>query len=197
MKTKLPANRASSKAPLHHPRGYYTHYQPTDKPMMHDWLQPGVRFYNPDMGRFERRDPVEREPMSAYIYADGTPTSLVDPSGELAFLACMAEPQCRAGVACLAAAFGSAVWTVIKHAGSPQGFNFYKLGVNSPCSYMTSAAFAATGKPSAWLSALLEEFSFPAVFDSMCPSTLNKHWGCDDCDKYWRPRWLYPEVRTH
>lgn len=51
MKTKLPANRASSKAPLHHPCGYYTHYQPTDNPMMQDWLQLGVRFYNPAIWR--------------------------------------------------------------------------------------------------------------------------------------------------
>ncbi len=54
--------------------GYYTHYQAPE----FGWLQLGVRFYDAEMGRFERRDPVRGLP---YSYAAARPMRAVDPSG--------------------------------------------------------------------------------------------------------------------
>jgi RHS repeat-associated protein len=59
--------------------GYYYHHQDAG---LQDWMQLGVRFYEPEIGRFERRDPVESEP--EYIYCGSLCMRLVDPSGALA-----------------------------------------------------------------------------------------------------------------
>ncbi len=56
--------------------GYYTHYQAPE----FGWLQLGVRFYQPETGRFERRDPL-RVSDSDYVYVDAEPISAVDPTG--------------------------------------------------------------------------------------------------------------------
>ena len=55
--------------------GYYFHHQ---IPALQNWLQLGVRFYAPEAGRFERRDPLRRVP---YLYATAQPMRAVDPSG--------------------------------------------------------------------------------------------------------------------
>ncbi|MDH7482381.1 MAG: RHS repeat-associated core domain-containing protein [Armatimonadota bacterium] len=57
--------------------GYYTHVQDANLPL----LQLGVRFYDPEVGRFTQVDPVDRSPRSFYAYADDSPTFQTDPSG--------------------------------------------------------------------------------------------------------------------
>ncbi len=59
--------------------GYYTHYQDDNL----DLLQLGVRFYDPETGRFTQRDPVPALTASNYAYVQDRPTALVDPSGEI------------------------------------------------------------------------------------------------------------------
>jgi RHS repeat-associated protein len=56
--------------------GYYTHYMEPDFGL----LQLGVRFYDPEVGRFTQRDPLEDE-LSRYAYASESPTARKDPSG--------------------------------------------------------------------------------------------------------------------
>ncbi|NLE58918.1 MAG: hypothetical protein GX616_11190, partial [Planctomycetes bacterium] len=58
--------------------GYYTHHQDAN---LADWMQLGVRFYEPELGRFERRDPVPSAVIHGYAYADAKPTGATDPSG--------------------------------------------------------------------------------------------------------------------
>jgi YD repeat-containing protein len=52
--------------------GYYMHYQAPE----FGWLQLGVRFYQPEIGRFERRG-------SPYTYAQDRPTARVQPASVL------------------------------------------------------------------------------------------------------------------
>ena len=64
--------------------GYYTHYQDP----AFDLLQLGVRFYDPEVGRFAQRDPLAQDDavvagVAAYAYASPNPMSGVDPSGKL------------------------------------------------------------------------------------------------------------------
>ena len=61
--------------------GYYTHHQDAN---LADWMQLGVRFYDPELGRFERRDPARTSTESAYGYGNGNPLVRVDPTGRLA-----------------------------------------------------------------------------------------------------------------
>ena len=58
--------------------GYYYHHQDSG---LQDWMQLGVRFYEPELGRFERRDPLAVDGQSRYTYVFSTPASAVDPSG--------------------------------------------------------------------------------------------------------------------
>jgi len=59
--------------------GYYTHYQDPNLGL----LQLGVRFYEPGIGRFTQRDPMQDdENCSAYRYGDDNPIAHVDPTGE-------------------------------------------------------------------------------------------------------------------
>jgi len=57
--------------------GYYTHYQEPEFGL----LQLGVRFYDPEVGRFTQQDayPVWEE--SSYSYAGGMPLVSIDPTG--------------------------------------------------------------------------------------------------------------------
>ncbi len=66
--------------------GYYTHYQEPDFGL----LDLGVRFYDPQTGRFTRRDPVQQEGMSDYLYVNGRCTMDTDPDG----LAPRGKPHC-------------------------------------------------------------------------------------------------------
>jgi len=59
--------------------GYYTHHQDAN---LADWMQLGVRFYEPELGRFERRDPVNSPLTQSYLYANVAPLRFVDPSGK-------------------------------------------------------------------------------------------------------------------
>ena len=59
--------------------GYYYHHQDAG---LQDWMQLGVRFYQPELGRFERRDPRGTARAAAYPYAGGGPGVYVDPCGE-------------------------------------------------------------------------------------------------------------------
>jgi RHS repeat-associated protein len=56
--------------------GYYTHYQDANFKL----LQLGVRFYDPEIGRFTQRDPV-RHMSGAYVYSGANPVTRIDPLG--------------------------------------------------------------------------------------------------------------------
>ncbi len=56
--------------------GYYTHYMAPELGL----LQLGVRFYDPETGRFTQIDPIQ-DGVNWYAYAGGNPMSWVDPSG--------------------------------------------------------------------------------------------------------------------
>ncbi len=56
--------------------GYYTHYMAPDFGL----LQLGVRFYDPEVGRFTQSDPSGYG-SNHYSYVDGNPVLLVDPLG--------------------------------------------------------------------------------------------------------------------
>ncbi len=58
--------------------GYYTHHQDAN---LADWMQLGVRFYKPELGRFERRDRVVAKDHTRYDYAFASPLRLTDPQG--------------------------------------------------------------------------------------------------------------------
>jgi len=91
--------------------GYYYHHQDSG---LTDWMQLGVRFYQPELGRFERRDPLVSI-YGGYEYALGSPFQHADPSGRSAVDCpiCMQEcKQCkneasRAASECVREVFGS------------------------------------------------------------------------------------------
>jgi len=56
--------------------GYYTHCQDSSI----RFLQLGVRFYDPEIGRFTQRDPI-RAGLTGYVYVEDKPSVLVDPTG--------------------------------------------------------------------------------------------------------------------
>ncbi len=58
--------------------GYYYHHQDAG---LQDWMQLGVRFYEPEIGRFEWRDPEELIGLTSYGYADLMPLLFIDPDG--------------------------------------------------------------------------------------------------------------------
>jgi len=58
--------------------GYYTHWMDSS---LTDLLHLGVRFYEPDVGRFSTLDEVQWEERNRYAYSDDRPTSTVDPDG--------------------------------------------------------------------------------------------------------------------
>ncbi len=59
--------------------GYYTCWQEPDFGL----LQLGMRFYDPQAGRFTQRDKVRGAPEAAYVYVVDNSTTYVDPSGKL------------------------------------------------------------------------------------------------------------------
>jgi RHS repeat-associated protein len=59
--------------------GYYTHYQEPEFGL----LQLGVRFYDPEVGRFGQRDPLQHTASSPYPYVEGQVLRRADPSGRL------------------------------------------------------------------------------------------------------------------
>ena len=66
--------------------GYYYHQQDAG---LQDWMQLGVRFYQPELGRFERRDPVRLAGgLDSYNYARNDPLRFIDPRGEFSSLWC-------------------------------------------------------------------------------------------------------------
>jgi len=92
--------------------GYYTHHQDANL----DLLQLGVRFYDPEIGRFTQRDPVY-DPMdgSAYPYVENRPTLSTDPAGlksywehEKEFLTCVRKCLGIPSAAGIAGAIGKA-----------------------------------------------------------------------------------------
>ncbi len=62
--------------------GYYYHHQDAG---LQNWMQLGVRFYEPEIGRFERRDWLVRQAEQPYTYVSGHPLQYVDASGLLAW----------------------------------------------------------------------------------------------------------------
>ena len=56
--------------------GYYTHWQDENL----DLIQLGVRFYDPETGRFTQRDPA-MDGLNWYVYTVDSPTGRVDPTG--------------------------------------------------------------------------------------------------------------------
>ena len=63
--------------------GYYTHYQAP----AFNLLQLGVRFYDPEVGRFTQRDAIG-DGLNWYAYADNDPVAFVDPEGLASDNAC-------------------------------------------------------------------------------------------------------------
>ena len=61
--------------------GYYTHWQEPNFGL----LQLGVRFYDSEVGRFTRRDPVDDHKHSRYVYVEDSPTSGVDYDGRATY----------------------------------------------------------------------------------------------------------------
>ena len=57
--------------------GYYTHHQ---DPNMAGLLQLGVRFYDPETGRFTQGDPIQ-DSLNWYAYVGGNPIAWIDPQG--------------------------------------------------------------------------------------------------------------------
>ncbi len=80
--------------------GYYYHHQDSG---LQDWMQLGVRFYEPEIGRFERRDfwPSRATP---YSYCHGRPYAAIDPTGmvldKLPFLGKYLQGQICIGSTC-------------------------------------------------------------------------------------------------
>ncbi|NLE95982.1 MAG: hypothetical protein GX600_09960, partial [Dehalococcoidia bacterium] len=58
--------------------GYYYHHQDAG---LQDWMQLGVRFYQPEIGRFERRDPILTAEENRYVYCADAPVVVVDAWG--------------------------------------------------------------------------------------------------------------------
>jgi len=58
--------------------GYYTHWQDANLAL----LQLGVRFYDPQVGRFGQRDPIQ-DTLNRYAYVNDRPIVATDPSGLL------------------------------------------------------------------------------------------------------------------
>ena len=58
--------------------GYYYHHQDAG---LADWMQLGVRFYRPELGRFERRDEFPSAAESAFLYSQARGLVGTDPSG--------------------------------------------------------------------------------------------------------------------
>ena len=94
--------------------GYYHHHQDAN---LADWMQLGVRFYEPELGRFERRNPITRAEISDYAYVDGQPEKAVDPSG-LDFLICSRAVADRPGVNPIIKAVGKLL-TVVGNIANP------------------------------------------------------------------------------
>ena len=69
--------------------GYYYHHQDSG---LTDWMQLGVRFYQPELGRFERRDPIRVPGTSDYPYCSGGPLACFDPSG---LVTVSYPPECK------------------------------------------------------------------------------------------------------
>jgi RHS repeat-associated protein len=69
--------------------GYYTHYQDDNLFTEGDWqlLHLGVRFHDPQVGRFTQTDP-SMDWMNLYAYANDRPTILPDPSGQAVWRLC-------------------------------------------------------------------------------------------------------------
>jgi len=59
--------------------GYYSHLTNQGTALSH-LTQLGVRFYDPDIGRFTQRDAI-RSPRLSYAYANDQPSIRIDPSG--------------------------------------------------------------------------------------------------------------------
>jgi RHS repeat-associated protein len=78
--------------------GYHTHYQEPDFGL----LQLGVRFYDPEVGRFMQRDAFSADREASYAYVRNRPTALTDPSGLF--------PTFLSGSSCDAAAQSAARW---------------------------------------------------------------------------------------
>jgi len=57
--------------------GYYTHWQDENLAL----LQLGVRFYDPEIGRFTQRDAARLDRECAYAYTGNSPVYWVDPRG--------------------------------------------------------------------------------------------------------------------
>ena len=75
-------------------RAYYTHCQDPDLKL----LQLGVRFYDPEIGRFTQSDPIGfAGGPNEYVYADGAPVANADPTG---FSAEPPEPDYQFKVLC-------------------------------------------------------------------------------------------------
>ncbi len=51
-------------------------------------MQLGVRFYDPQVGRFTQRDPIRNESLVAYGYVGNKPLVLIDPDGHKAIKLC-------------------------------------------------------------------------------------------------------------
>jgi len=146
--------------------GYYYHHQDSG---LQDWMQLGVRFYEPELGRFERRDPYRPTGNAAYGYAAAKPTRVVDPSGMIVSLPLDAAERATADIQCTKAAQSStptaiSAWLLrMNNAEStrrliPGGFQpvlewYSKLGgngvVNAVAHCVTACKIKSTCRPEA------------------------------------------------
>ncbi|MDH7602577.1 MAG: RHS repeat-associated core domain-containing protein [Armatimonadota bacterium] len=78
--------------------GYYTHWMEPDFGLTHL----GVRFYDPEVGRFTQRDAFPADSEASYAYVRNKPTALTDPKGLF--------PTFSPGATCDAAAQSAARW---------------------------------------------------------------------------------------
>ncbi len=129
--------------------GYYAHNAGVQGPGLGNLLQLGVRFYDPEIGRFTQRDPVwAAVEETSYVYASGIPTFLVDPSGEFAWgpiIASMKSRVCRSFVACVGAALGRGLYELVKDAIEGK-IHWGNIGCRAACACVSAGPGAAIPK---------------------------------------------------
>jgi len=113
--------------------GYYTHYQDPGLGL----LELGVRFYDPEIGRFTQRDaiPVEALGVARYPYV-AAPTALVDPSGKWivgVVIRCLVDARCRRVALCVAGLLANSVWELITELVEGRCCDWAKIGCVGLC----------------------------------------------------------------
>ena len=149
--------------------GYYTHYQIPSFGL----IELGVRFYDPEVGRFTQRDAIHTDTVSEYLYVKNMPTVGMDPSGKIGFLACMASPACRSAVSCLAGAIAMSVVDLLRQLFAGHGINWCHVGGAAICGCLGGTAIGAPGSPTGWLEWLIGKIGIPIVVGGGCLAAVD------------------------